>query len=83
MNGFGFIEYEDALDARDVVPCKLHLFAEYLHITDLIDSDSFVFSVLTIANLLLTISRRYRSQGRAPYRTIRERAAKQGPTQRT
>lgn len=22
MNGFGFIEYEDALDARDVVPGK-------------------------------------------------------------
>ena len=22
MNGFGFIEYEDALDARDVVPSK-------------------------------------------------------------
>ena len=22
MNGFGFLEYEDALDARDVVPCK-------------------------------------------------------------
>lgn len=23
MNGFGFIEYEDAMDARDVVPGKL------------------------------------------------------------
>jgi hypothetical protein len=23
MNGFGFIEYDDALDARDVVPGKL------------------------------------------------------------
>ena len=23
MSGFGFIEYEDALDARDVVPGKL------------------------------------------------------------
>ncbi len=23
MNGFGFIEYEDALDARDVVPGML------------------------------------------------------------
>jgi hypothetical protein len=22
MNGFGFIEYEDALDARDIVPGK-------------------------------------------------------------
>lgn len=22
MNGFGFIEYEDALDARDIVPSK-------------------------------------------------------------
>lgn len=22
MNGFGFIEYEDAMDARDVVPSK-------------------------------------------------------------
>lgn len=25
MNGFGFIEYKDAMDARDVVPGKLHL----------------------------------------------------------
>ena len=23
MNGFGFIEYDDALDARDVVPGKI------------------------------------------------------------
>lgn len=23
MNGFGFIEYEDAMDARDIVPSKL------------------------------------------------------------
>lgn len=23
MNGFGFIEYEDALDAKDIVPGKL------------------------------------------------------------
>ena len=23
MNGFGFIEYEDAMDARDVVPGKV------------------------------------------------------------
>ena len=25
MNGFGFIEYKDAMDARDVVPGKLPL----------------------------------------------------------
>jgi RNA recognition motif. (a.k.a. RRM, RBD, or RNP domain) len=25
MNGFGFIEYEDAMDARDVVPGKSQL----------------------------------------------------------
>lgn len=25
MNGFGFIEYKDAMDARDVVPGKLLL----------------------------------------------------------
>ncbi len=25
MNGFGFIEFDDALDARDVVPGKLWL----------------------------------------------------------
>jgi hypothetical protein len=25
MNGFGFIEYEDAMDARDVVPGKIVL----------------------------------------------------------
>ena len=24
MNGFGFIEYEDAMDARDVVPGTYH-----------------------------------------------------------
>jgi len=24
MNGFGFIEYKDALDARDVVPGESH-----------------------------------------------------------
>lgn len=24
MNGFGFIEYKDAMDARDVVPGKCH-----------------------------------------------------------
>jgi hypothetical protein len=24
MNGFGFIEYEDAMDARDIVPGMLH-----------------------------------------------------------
>lgn len=28
MNGFGFIEYEDALDARDVVPGKLFFIAQ-------------------------------------------------------
>lgn len=27
MNGFGFIEYEDAMDARDIVPGKIPLFA--------------------------------------------------------
>lgn len=32
MNGFGFIEYEDAMDARDVVPGKtVDLFID-LHI---------------------------------------------------
>ena len=25
MNGFGFIEYDDAMDARDVVPGRLRL----------------------------------------------------------
>ena len=25
MNGFGFIEYDDALDARDVVPGELSI----------------------------------------------------------
>lgn len=28
MTGFGFIEYEDAMDARDVVP-GIHLFSFY------------------------------------------------------
>jgi hypothetical protein len=28
MNGFGFIEYEDAMDARDVVPGKHILLAQ-------------------------------------------------------
>ena len=27
MNGFGFIEYKDAMDARDVVPGKLCCYA--------------------------------------------------------
>lgn len=27
MNGFGFIEYEDAMDARDVVPGKLRYYS--------------------------------------------------------
>ena len=26
MNGFGFIEYEDAMDARDIVPGKTAIF---------------------------------------------------------
>ena len=50
MNGFGFIEYEDALDARDVVPCKFYRLTEHLRITDLSHSDSYVVSVLTLAN---------------------------------
>lgn len=29
MNGFGFIEYKDAMDARDVVPGKYTLHASY------------------------------------------------------
>ena len=31
MNGFGFIEYEDALDARDIVPSKPTRFQERPH----------------------------------------------------
>lgn len=30
MNGFGFIEYKDAMDARDVVPGKLYFSAPAL-----------------------------------------------------
>lgn len=29
MNGFGFIEYEDAMDARDVVPGELVFLLRY------------------------------------------------------
>ena len=29
MNGFGFIEYKDALDARDVVPGKSHVLTAF------------------------------------------------------
>jgi hypothetical protein len=29
MNGFGFIEYKDALDARDVVPGKSHVLTTF------------------------------------------------------
>jgi hypothetical protein len=29
MNGFGFIEYKDALDARDVVPGEFHTLAVF------------------------------------------------------
>jgi transcription initiation factor TFIID subunit 15 len=32
MNGFGFIEYKDAMDARDVVPGKLQLRADSLNV---------------------------------------------------
>ena len=31
MNGFGFIEYEDAMDARDVVPGKSDLPGQTKH----------------------------------------------------
>ena len=30
MNGFGFIEYKDALDARDVVPGEFHALPGYM-----------------------------------------------------
>ena len=30
MNGFGFIEYEDAMDARDVVPGKLRITVNHI-----------------------------------------------------
>jgi hypothetical protein len=30
MNGFGFIEYEDALDARDIVPGNNNQYPTYL-----------------------------------------------------
>lgn len=33
MNGFGFIEYEDAMDARDVVPGKCR-YDSYTHVLD-------------------------------------------------
>ena len=33
MNGFGFIEYEDAMDARDVVPGKIGFVADLALLT--------------------------------------------------
>ena len=36
MNGFGFIEYKDAMDARDVVPGMLLPAALYLNATDVL-----------------------------------------------
>ena len=30
MNGFGFIEYKDAMDARDVVPGTLEILSLYV-----------------------------------------------------
>jgi RNA recognition motif. (a.k.a. RRM, RBD, or RNP domain) len=33
MNGFGFIEYEDALDARDIVPSKSFRIEHMYHTT--------------------------------------------------
>lgn len=38
MNGFGFIEYDDAMDARDVVPGK---------------TAAFTFSLTSIANVFM------------------------------
>lgn len=42
MNGFGFIEYEDAMDARDVVPGKISLGSPAL------TSDRIIWLTITI-----------------------------------
>ena len=36
MNGFGFIEYDDAMDARDVVPCEFQIACFTDHVTNTI-----------------------------------------------
>ena len=36
MNGFGFIEYKDAMDARDVVPGKHTIYAKQVLTLDLL-----------------------------------------------
>jgi hypothetical protein len=36
MSGFGFIEYEDPLDARDIVPSKMVYFPSNLTCANLI-----------------------------------------------
>ena len=53
MNGFGFIEYKDAMDARDVVPGKL-LFSNHQCASELMANAVFMQpSVCTIALVLL------------------------------
>ena len=44
MNGFGFIEYDDAMDARDVVPGKLQI------------EDKISVNVLTLSIAFRTLS---------------------------
>ncbi len=41
MNGFGFIEYEDAMDARDVVPGKLRISMNYITLANIFRSLSY------------------------------------------
>ena len=55
MNGFGFIEYDDALDARDVVPGMLFFFSSFVYATSLqtglLRSSAFFASSLSTSKL--------------------------------
>lgn len=42
MNGFGFIEYKDAMDARDVVPGTIGSQPSHMDITDITPSFPYV-----------------------------------------
>ena len=57
MNGFGFIEYEDAMDARDVVPGrKLDPESAYLWLILLFSSVPYVFGFAPVPGLIALLT---------------------------
>ena len=41
MNGFGFLEYKDSMDARDVVPGESYSLAPFERVSDMLTRHSF------------------------------------------